>query len=122
MEKHTGTCMEAGCEYIEALGLRAWPMEILQGWASRFCKLGVFPNLVQVGAAAAQHPYFRVPPGILLPWWSQTVLEGIGGLKYKSRNWYPLFCLDQAASVAPTIQMLHLELDLEIHVLSLGHC
>ena len=74
MEKHTGTCMEAGCEYIGALGLRAWPMELLQDWASRFCKRGVFPNLLQVDAAAAQRPYFRVPPGILLKQFSKALV------------------------------------------------
>lgn len=81
---------------------------------SRFVKLGVFPNLVQVGPGPGQHPYYRVAPGITLPWWAETMLNGIGGLKFKSRCWYPLICLDHAGSVPPTIAQLHLDIDDEI--------
>eukprot|EP00971_Amphidinium_carterae_P117018 2317332-Amphidinium_carterae.1 len=39
---------------------------------SRFVKLGCFPDQVTAAAVAPVHPYYRVPPGIVLPWWADT--------------------------------------------------
>ena len=52
-----------------------------------------------------------------MPWWSETVLNGIGGIKFKSRSYYPLITIDHAASLMPNVSQLHLDLDDEIRSL-----